>query len=246
MSDIFTFNAYKHLPATCVPKSLKLVGLGTQPNQYCLGFGQVLKPIGTSFFTILSMLFVYRSNTRVLCFTRTSPLIHNLPSMYPSTVHSVTEQADHEKNLSSQVYNHVPELVVCKLESVRSERSVKEMLKEFKWSEKQVILLLANMQEVSKSAINHLRVMIEEECKRVPTLGWMPFPTPPVSFNCSFSSSEVYVKLKCLYWFPFIECEAKAGGFYIVRRNTATCIQLQLLFVYKLDHKVVASSLASG
>ena len=54
----------------------------------------------------------------------------------------------------------------------------------------------------------------------------MPFPTPPVSFNCSFSSSEVYVKLKCLYWFPFIECEAKAGGFYIVRRNTATCIQL--------------------
>ena len=83
--------------------------------------------------------------------------------MYPSTVHSVTEQADHEKNLSSQVYNHVPELVVCKLESVHSQRSVKEMLKEFKWSEKQVILLLANMQEVSKSAVNHLRVMIEEE-----------------------------------------------------------------------------------
>ena len=83
--------------------------------------------------------------------------------MYPSTVHSVTEQADHEVNLSNQVFNNVPELVVCKLEGARSQQSVKEMLKEFTESKKQVILLLANMQEVSKSAINHLRVMIEEE-----------------------------------------------------------------------------------
>ena len=99
----------------------------------------------------------------MLCFTRTSPLIHNLPSTYPSTVHSVAEQADLEGNLSNQVFNNVPELVVCKLEGACSQQSVKEMLKEFTESEKQVILLLANMQEVSKSAINHLRVMIEEE-----------------------------------------------------------------------------------
>ena len=83
--------------------------------------------------------------------------------MYPSTVHSVTEQADLEGNLSSQVFNRVPELVVCKLEGAHSQQSVKEMLKEFTESNKQVMLLLANMQEVSKSAINHLRVMIEEE-----------------------------------------------------------------------------------
>ena len=83
--------------------------------------------------------------------------------MYPSTVHSVTEQADHEVTLSNQVFNHVPELVVCKLEGAHSQQSVKEMLKEFTESDKQVMLLLANMQEVSKSAINHLRVMIEEE-----------------------------------------------------------------------------------
>ena len=83
--------------------------------------------------------------------------------MYPSPVHSVTEQADHEVNLSRQVFNHVPELVVCKLEGTRSQQSVKEMLKAFTGSKKQVILLLANMQEVSKRTINHLRVMIEEE-----------------------------------------------------------------------------------
>ena len=83
--------------------------------------------------------------------------------MYPSTIHSVTEQADLEGNLSSQVFNNVPELVVCKLEGAHSQQSVKEMLKEFTESNKQVMLLLANMQEVSKSAINHLRVMIEEE-----------------------------------------------------------------------------------
>ena len=83
--------------------------------------------------------------------------------MYPSPVHSAAEQSDHEKTLSSQVFNHVPELVVCKLEGAHSQQSVTEMLKEFIQSKKQVILLLANMQEVSKSAINHLRVMIEEE-----------------------------------------------------------------------------------
>ena len=83
--------------------------------------------------------------------------------MYPSPLHSVTEQADHENNLSREVFNQVPELVVCKLESASSQQSVKDMLKEFTESKKQVILLLANMQEVSKSAINHLRVMIEEE-----------------------------------------------------------------------------------
>ena len=112
---------------------------------------------------IKTFVLCFRSNTKVLCFTRTSPLIHSLPSMYPSPVHLVTEQADHEKTLSSQIFNHVPGLVVCKLEGARSQQSVKEMLKEFMESEKQVILLLANMQEVSKSAINHLRVMIEEE-----------------------------------------------------------------------------------
>jgi len=82
--------------------------------------------------------------------------------MYPSTVHSVNEQADYENNLTRQVFNQVQELVVCKLESAHSQQSVREILKEFTESKKQVILLLANMQEVSKNAINHLRVMIEE------------------------------------------------------------------------------------
>ena len=66
------------------------------------------------------LFFVSRANTKLLCFTRTSSLIHNLPSMYPSTIHSVAEQADLENNLCSQVYTCVPKLVVCKLESARS------------------------------------------------------------------------------------------------------------------------------
>ena len=82
--------------------------------------------------------------------------------MYPSKVHFENELADHENNLSKQVFNQVHELVVCKLESAHSQQSVRETLKEFTESKKQVILLLANMQEVSKSAINQLRVMIEE------------------------------------------------------------------------------------
>ena len=104
-----------------------------------------------------------RSNTKLLCFTRTSSLIHNLPSTYPTTVHSAKEKDEHENILTNQVFCHVSELVVCKVESAQSERSVKETLKTFLGSEKTVMLLLANMQEISRNTVNHLRVMIEEE-----------------------------------------------------------------------------------
>ena len=105
----------------------------------------------------------FRPNTKLLCFTRTSPLIHNLPSMYPTTVHSAKEKDEYEINLTNQVFCHVSELVVCKMESTQSQRSVKESLKTFLGSEKSVMLLLANMQEVSTKTVNHLRVMMEEE-----------------------------------------------------------------------------------
>ena len=105
----------------------------------------------------------YRSNTKLLCFTRTSPLIHNLPSVYPSTAHSPSENADHEIHLTNYVFCHVLQLVVCKIEGAQSQQSVKTMVMDFMRSDKEVMFLLANMQEVSKSTVNHLRVMIEEE-----------------------------------------------------------------------------------
>ena len=109
------------------------------------------------------LLFVFSASTKLLCFTRTSPLIHKLPSVYPSAFHSPTEIADYESDLKTIVYCDLSELVVCKLEGAQSQRSIKESLKTFMESDKMVMFLLANMQEVSKNTVNHLRVMIEEE-----------------------------------------------------------------------------------
>ena len=107
--------------------------------------------------------FVFRPFTKLLCFTRTSPLIHNLPSVYPSAFHSPTEIVNYESDLKAIVLCNVSGLFVCKLEGAQSQRSVKESLKTFMESDKMVMLLLANMQEVSKNTVNHLRIMIEEE-----------------------------------------------------------------------------------
>ena len=83
--------------------------------------------------------------------------------MYPTTVHSAKEQDKYEINLTNQVFCHVSELVVCKMEGAQSQRSVKESMKTFLGSEQTVMFLLANMQQVSTKTVNHLRVMIEEE-----------------------------------------------------------------------------------
>ena len=83
--------------------------------------------------------------------------------MFPSAFHSATEDADYEITLTNQVFLHVSELVVCKVERAQSQRTIKESLKTFMECEKKVMFLLANMQEVSRKTVNHLRVMIEEE-----------------------------------------------------------------------------------
>ena len=83
--------------------------------------------------------------------------------MYPSAFHSPTEIAEYETDLKTVVLHDYSELVVCKLEGAQSQRSIKENLKTFMESDKMVIFLLANMQEVSRNTVNHLRVMIEEE-----------------------------------------------------------------------------------
>ena len=109
------------------------------------------------------LLFVFSASTKLLCFTRTSPLIHKLPSVYPSAFHSPTEIADYESDLEKIVLHDISGLVVCKLEGAQSQRTIKESLKTFMESEKMVMFLLANMQEVSRNTVNHLRVLIEEE-----------------------------------------------------------------------------------
>ena len=83
--------------------------------------------------------------------------------MYPTAIHSAKEKDEYEINLTNHIFCRVSELVVCKVEGIQSQRSVKESLKTFLGSKKTVMVLLTNMHEVSTKTVNHLRVIIEEE-----------------------------------------------------------------------------------
>ena len=100
----------------------------------------------------------------MLCFTRSSPLIHQLPAQYPSSIFDVqTKLEDIQKTLKDLVFEKTEQLVVCKLSSVISQTAVQELLKGFIHSDKtNVCVIVANMQETSRQIVNHLRIMIEE------------------------------------------------------------------------------------
>ena len=110
----------------------------------------------------LLFLFVFRSNNKFLCFTRTSALINNLPSEFSSTVHSASRSANDDIWPKRHIFGDISKLIVCKIEVTQSQRSVRKKLIDFLVSEENVLFLLANVQEVSRNTVNHLRVMIEE------------------------------------------------------------------------------------
>ena len=83
--------------------------------------------------------------------------------MYPSAVHSAYENKSYETCLENYLFCEVSQLVVCKVEGSQSQRSVRRMLIDFMGTAKEVMFMVANMQEVSKNTVNHLRVIIEEE-----------------------------------------------------------------------------------
>ena len=87
------------------------------------------------------------SPTKLLCFTRSSPLIHQLPAQYPSTVlaNSVLANSVTQQTLSDLVFPEPSKLVVCTLSSLLSQSTVQEMLKGF---------VLSDMAQVSFQAWN--------------------------------------------------------------------------------------------
>ena len=99
--------------------------------------------------------------TKLLCFTRSSPFIHQLPSEYPSALSakSVTQQY---KSLKKFVYSDLEHLMLCKISLGLSRHKLEKLLYRFVNSDCEVLLLIANMQEMTKKMINHLRIMIEE------------------------------------------------------------------------------------
>ena len=71
------------------------------------------------------------SPTKLLCFTRSSPLIHQLPAQYPSSVFEAQTNGDVHQTLCNLVFPEPSQLVVCKLSGLLSQSSVQEVLRGF-------------------------------------------------------------------------------------------------------------------
>ena len=104
------------------------------------------------------------SPNKVLCFTHSSPLIHQLPGQYPSSIFDVQiKQEDIHKTLKDLVFEKTDQLVVCKLCSIISQTAIHKLLKKFVYSDKtDIFVIVANMKETSRQVVNHLRILIEE------------------------------------------------------------------------------------
>ncbi len=100
-------------------------------------------------------------STKLLCFTRSSPSIHKLPTEYPM---SDTAAMDLKCNdvLKEHIFTDLEHLMVHKVSIEDSQRELEKVLAKFVTSNCHFLLLIANMQELTKKMVNHLRIMIEE------------------------------------------------------------------------------------
>ncbi len=96
-----------------------------------------------------------------MVYTRSSPLIHELHSAYLS-MHQSNSQKPLD-TLHELIYPRVQALAVLKISGALLKRQLTEILKGFyQATDKEVLIVSVNMQDTSKKAINHLRIVIEE------------------------------------------------------------------------------------
>lgn len=118
----------------------------------------------------------HRSPNKFVCFTRSSSLIHALPTQFPHSTSTWVQQdhsalmksighiiLDDTEMISNVVFGETGKLTLQKLSGLQSQSSAQELLADFVRSETtEVCILLANMEEITSKTINHIRVMIEE------------------------------------------------------------------------------------
>ena len=93
------------------------------------------------------------SPTKLLCFPRSSPLIHQLPAKYPSSIFEAQVAGNAQQTLHDLVFANPSQLVVCKLSNILTQSSVQQMLKGFVQSDTdQVSLCARNIYAVSYPA----------------------------------------------------------------------------------------------
>lgn len=110
--------------------------------------------------------------TKLMCFTRSSPLIRQLPNEFPT--HGSSLHQTQEDFLKQYLSDDIDALVLCKLSSRHSQTNLEDILKSFSVSDRKVLIFVVDAgttfyqqsptieQKKLKENISHLRMMIEE------------------------------------------------------------------------------------
>jgi hypothetical protein len=104
-------------------------------------------------------------STKLVCFTRFTPDINQLPSVLPPDalpLSSSTVDARMIETMQKMICEEPYNVYLCKLSNITSEQAFRNYLKSFKDSIAKVMVLVINMQETKKQMVNHIRIMVEQ------------------------------------------------------------------------------------
>ena len=98
----------------------------------------------------------HRAPSKLLCFTRSSTLVHELPPFHDGI------ESSHSELLQIALWPP-KKLVICKLTNTVSQAKLQDVLKNFASSMiHEVLIVIVDMQQTSIQVVNHLRIMMEE------------------------------------------------------------------------------------
>ena len=97
------------------------------------------------------------SNNKILCYCRSSHYLHNIPQDWSTDVLK-------KEFIQEHVFPDAKKLTVFKITSFTTHKSITELVKGFvaPVHVQEVLLLVANIEDVPINAINHIRIIIEE------------------------------------------------------------------------------------
>ena len=122
---------------------------------------------------------------KLLCYCRLSDQLHKMP-------HEVTTNST--EFLQEFVFPDIEKLQIYKITSLTSQKKLSRQIQNFNLNTyEEVLLLVANVEDVSRNVINHIRIMIEEfevvQRSSVPKLFVLLLHFPPRLFFSHFYSS---------------------------------------------------------
>ena len=131
-------------------------------------------------FCVAILLVFYYRLKKVVCFTRSSPQIHELPHQYPSHVASATPLTDTE--FVRKIVYDPQKTCIRKLSSVSTQAEIHNFMENFIASHTYTVcLLIANMQYLSTNIVNHVRIILEQ-----------------IEANNDSSHNKIFILLLCL------------------------------------------------